>query len=71
MTGTSVQCLATFVFCDEYGLYYKYHIYKLYYNKRSTGGSYDPGTPRGNSSGYEYDPGRGWTGVGGTGNKYN
>lgn len=71
MTGTSVQCLATFVFCDEYGLYYKYHVYKLHYNKRSTGGSYDPGTPRGNSSGYEYDPGRGWTGVGDTGNKYN
>lgn len=71
MTSTSIQCMATFVFCDEYGLYYKYHIYKLYYNKRSTGGSYDPGTPRGNSSGYEYDPGRGWTDVGGTGNKYN
>lgn len=65
------DCYAIFIFCDQYGLYTKRIDYKLTYSKRSTGGGYNPGSPGGNSSGYEWTPGGGWTGTNNVGNRYN
>lgn len=67
-TTSSWDCYAIFIFCDQYGLYTKRIDYRLTYSRRSSGGgAYNPG---GNSSGYEWTPGRGWTGLNNVGDKY-
>lgn len=70
-TTSTWDCYAIFIFCDQYGLYTKRIDYRLTYSKRSTGGGYNPGSPGGNSSGYEWTPGGGWTGTNNAGNRYN
>ena len=67
-TTSSWDCYAIFIFCDQYGLYTKRIDYRLTYSRRSSGGgAYNPG---GNSSGYEWTPGGGWTGANNVGDKY-
>lgn len=70
-TTSTWDCYAIFIFCDQYGLYTRRIDYRLTYSKRSTGGGYNPGSPGGNSSGYEWTPGGGWTGANNAGNRYN
>lgn len=67
-TTSTWDCYAIFIFCDQYGLYTKRIDYRLTYSRRSSGGgAYNPG---GNSSGYEWTPGGGWTGADNVGDKY-